>query len=127
MAHANPSARRPTVLLTRDQVAQRLGLAEYTLRSWSWRKRAGLPLHSAARELVALEVRAGRTVRYPEDGVLAWLDRRRRAEAEQIAAREKDAAPGLRGQADVLAGGLRGAGKPELAAMVETVGRLLAG
>jgi len=115
------------MLLTREQVAQRLGLAEFTLRSWSWRERAGLPLHPAARELVALEVRTGRTVRFPEEGVLAWIERRKRAEAEKVAGRAKDAAPGLRDQAVTLASGLRGAGRRDLAELVETVGRLLAG
>jgi len=66
------------MLLTRAQAADLAGLSEQTLRSWSWRHKAKLPLHDAARRYCELERKVGRVVRIDSDDLNEWLAARQR-------------------------------------------------
>ncbi|MFP5306848.1 MAG: helix-turn-helix domain-containing protein [Gammaproteobacteria bacterium] len=57
----------PSALLTQDQVAQRLGIKPATLQIWRVTGRYNLPF-----------VKCGRLVRYREEDVRAFIDRRTR-------------------------------------------------
>lgn len=56
-----------TSLLTQDQVARRLGIKPATLQIWRVTGRYNLPF-----------IKCGRLVRYREEDVLAFIDRRTR-------------------------------------------------
>lgn len=68
-------ANTPPALLTQDQVAHRLGLKPATLQIWRVTGRYNLPF-----------VKCGRLVRYREEDVRAFIDRRTREHTSSVAA-----------------------------------------
>jgi len=72
----SPAATNLSTLLTEDQVAQRLGLKPATLQIWRVTGRYHLPF-----------VKCGRLVRYREEDVRAFIDRRTREHTGTTAVR----------------------------------------
>jgi excisionase family DNA binding protein len=71
----SPATNTPSALLTQDQVAHRLGIKPATLQIWRVTGRYNLPF-----------VKCGRLVRYREEDVRAFFERRTREHTSSVAA-----------------------------------------
>jgi excisionase family DNA binding protein len=71
----SPATTNTSTLLTQDQVAQRLGVKPATLQIWRVTGRYHLPF-----------VKCGRLVRYREEDIRAFIDRRTREQTGSVAA-----------------------------------------
>jgi hypothetical protein len=110
--------------ITTAQLAEVLGVAVQTIKGWRWRLAAGLPLPDGVGDLLAGEIRIGRSVRYDAEAVDRWRRNRFRAQAARSAGGDL---PALRAQAVALAEGLAGLGRHDLATVVGAVANAIEG
>lgn len=108
-------------LLTRQQVASLVGLSVNSIQAWSWRYRNKLPLHESARSFCELEIRVGRTVRYPREGVIGWLQ----LNAYQSRKNRPESTQNFGEKIIALADEARAARQAHLAIMLYGIGRFL--